>query len=306
MTRKVIVTVAPTGGFLTKSQQPHIPTQPEEIADDVARCVSAGASVAALHARRPDDEATCDRNIYRQINKLVRERCDVVINNSTGGGVNGDMLVAGTNVISFDARREGLFAGADTCTMDGFTAYASTPIGEFLMDTPPSRIRQLLREMGELGIKPEWEVFNPSHLVSDMQQLTGEGFDEPPYIVNIVLGMDGVFQNALPYKPEILEDLVSWLPPQTVFTATLCGDLQMEAMAHALALGGHVRVGIEDVPFDRHGTPQSNLEQVQRAVALVEAMGLALATPSDARDILGLPERTHVNDPSEPIAGEAR
>lgn len=305
MTRKVIVTVAPTGGFLTKSQQPLIPTQPKEIAEDVVTCVRAGASAVAIHARRPDDEATCDRRVYRQINELIRRRCDVVINNSTGGGVNGDMLVPGSNVISFDARREGLFAGADICTMDGFTAYASTQLGEFLMDTPRSRIRQLLREMGELGIKPEWEVFNSSHLISDIRSLTEEGFDEPPYVVNIVLGMDGVFQNALPYKPEILEDLVSWLPPRTVFTTTLCGDRRLEGMAHALALGGHVRVGIEDAPFDRHGTPQSNLEQVERAVALVEAMGFAVATASDARDILGLPERTRVNDQSAPTSGEA-
>ncbi len=302
MTRKVIVTVAPTGGFLTRSQHPYIPTQPEEIAADVARCVRAGASVVAVHARRPDDEATCDRHIYRRINDLIRRQCDVVINNSTGGGINGDMLVPGTNAISFDARREGLFGGADICTLDAFTAYASTPLGEFLMDTPWSKIRQLLGEMRTLGIKPEWEVFNHSHLISDMWKLTEGGFDEPPYVANIVLGMEGVFQNALPYRPEILASLVSSLPPETIFTATLGGEGQLEGMAHAVALGGHVRVGIEDVPFDRDGAPMSNFEQVQRAVTLVRAMGLEVATAGEARAILGLPDQTSANP--APIAGD--
>jgi len=83
--RKVIITVAPTGGMATKQQSPHLPTQPEEIADQVAECVEQGASIAALHARRPgDDAATCSPDVYARINELVRDRCDVVINNSTG------------------------------------------------------------------------------------------------------------------------------------------------------------------------------------------------------------------------------
>lgn len=75
-----------------KSQNPHLPTQPAEIAEDVYRCYNAGASVVALHARRPDDQATCDAAIYRDMNQRIRERCDIVLNNSTGGGVRGDMV----------------------------------------------------------------------------------------------------------------------------------------------------------------------------------------------------------------------
>lgn len=91
--RKVIVTIAPTGGMAHKSQNPHLPTQPGEIADDVQRCWNAGASVVAIHARRPDDGATCNADIYRDINTRIRAKgCDIVINNSTGGGVHGDMV----------------------------------------------------------------------------------------------------------------------------------------------------------------------------------------------------------------------
>src|ERR1700727_804960 len=90
--RKVIITVAPTGGMAPKRQSRHLPTQPEEIGDHVGECVAQGAGTAAPHARRPDDAATCDPDIYARINELVRRRCDVVINNSTGGGVDGDMI----------------------------------------------------------------------------------------------------------------------------------------------------------------------------------------------------------------------
>ena len=90
---KVIVTVAPTGGMASKAQNANLPTQPAEIAESVYRSWREGAAIAALHARRPDDEATCNAAIYQDINTRIRQRCDIIINNSTGGGSNGDMLV---------------------------------------------------------------------------------------------------------------------------------------------------------------------------------------------------------------------
>ena len=123
--RKVIVTIAPTGGMAHKSQNPHLPTQPAEIAADVVRCWNAGASVAAIHARRPDDGATCDAEVYRDINRRIRAAgCDIVINNSTGGGVHGDMvkpLPGGRWEIAFDERVKGMDAGAEMCTLDATT-----------------------------------------------------------------------------------------------------------------------------------------------------------------------------------------
>src|SRR4051794_5851234 len=115
-TRKVIVTVAPTGGMASKEQNPNLPTQPKEIADDVLRCYNAGASVVAVHARRPDGEATCNPEIYGEINSLIRAKCDVVINNSTGGGINGDMLHPLNNglwEIKWEERIKGMEAGAE-------------------------------------------------------------------------------------------------------------------------------------------------------------------------------------------------
>lgn len=126
--RKVILTIAPTGGTGAKQQNPNLPTQPEEIAEQVARCCEAGASIAAIHARRPEDDApTCNPEVYRRINELVRERCDIIINNSTGGGVGGDMtrpLGSGLDEITFEERLKGLEAGAEMATFDCETTVA--------------------------------------------------------------------------------------------------------------------------------------------------------------------------------------
>src|SRR5690554_6849439 len=125
---KVIVTIAPTGGMARKSQSPHLPTQPAEIAQDVYDCYNAGASVVAVHARRPDDGATCDPEIYADINSQIRAKCDIVINNSTGGGVHGDMVAQAENgywEILWEERLKGMEAGAEMCTLDATTIVCS-------------------------------------------------------------------------------------------------------------------------------------------------------------------------------------
>ena len=121
---RLMITVAPTGGMASKSQNPNLPTQPDEIAESVYKSYKAGACIAALHARRPDDEATCNAAIYRDINTRVRAKCDIVINNSTGGGSSGDMLLKrpdGLYENNFEERLKGCEAGAEMATFDGMT-----------------------------------------------------------------------------------------------------------------------------------------------------------------------------------------
>jgi 3-keto-5-aminohexanoate cleavage enzyme len=295
--RKVIVTVAPTGGALTKRDTPYVPTQPEEIAEDVRQCFDAGASMAALHARRPDDQATCDPAIYRRMNKLIRERCDIVINNSTGGGFDGDMAVTsseGLREMAWEQRLRGLDGGADICTLDAVTTYAMPPGGEILMNTPPSRARQLGLLMREKGIKPEWEAFNPAHLAQDVASLIASGLDDQPYLVNIVLGLEGIFQNAMPYTPHTLQYMAALLPEGAIFTVSAAGPQQTRALTHALILGGHVRVGIEDHPYDTAGNLAPNARLVEHVVGLVRALGLEPATAAEARSMLGLTAGTRL------------
>ena len=222
-TDKVILTIAPTGGMASKKQSPHLPTQPDEIARDVYDCYNAGASVVAVHARRPDDEATCNPSIYRAINERIRAKCDIVINNSTGGGVNGDMVKQAPNgywEILWEERLKGMEAGAEMCTLDPTTIIASYAGKEILMNTSPSRCRQLAERMKERGIKPEWEVFSPTHLLQDVTTLIEAGLDEPPYFINLVLNVHRGFQGAMPYSPRILQSMVDMLPEGSIFNVS--------------------------------------------------------------------------------------
>ncbi|MCF7547895.1 3-keto-5-aminohexanoate cleavage protein [Pseudonocardia sp. WMMC193] len=286
--RPVIVTIAPTGGFLTPDRHPHVPVTPEAIAADVARCAEAGASMAALHARTADGAATCDPEVYRATNALVRGRCDVVVNNSTGGGVTGAMrreTEAGP-VVDEEMRLSALASGADTFTLDTITSYVDGPDGEVLMGTSRRLARALAEGIAKAGATPEWEVFNHANLLVDLPALAD--LDSAPHVVNLVLNQHQLFQNALPYSPAVLRGLIAALPPGAVFATTVCGPDPTPALADTLLLGGHVRVGIEDSPFATDGRPRTNLEQVHDAVELVRAHGCEPATPEQARELLGI------------------
>lgn len=289
--RKIIITVAPTGGMAKKSQNPNLPTQPDEIAEDVARCCAAGASVVAVHARRPDDEATCNSDIYRDINTRIREKCDIVINNSTGGGVDGDMLIPRPDGLfdsNFEERLKGLGGGAEMATFDGFTAVACFGGREILSTTTPTQCDRMARQFQERGIKPEWEVFAHAHIIQDMTRLIKAGYDKPPYYVNIVLGGDRGFQGGLPYSNDILSSMVALLPPDSIFCVSGIGPAQLQATTHAVLLGGHLRVGLEDNLYYSRGKLADNVSLVERGVRIIKELGFEPATPSEARDMLGL------------------
>lgn len=292
--KKVIVTIAPTGGMAGKGMTPHLPTQPAEIAQDVYDCFNAGAGIVAVHARRQDDGATCNPEIYRDINERIRARCDIIINNSTGGGVHGDMIAQAANgywEILWNERLKGLDGGAEMCTLDATTIVASFDGKELLMNTPPSRCRILAAEMKKRGIKPEWEVFSPTHIIQDVAQLIETGADEPPYFINLVLGAHRGFQNAMPYSPRVLQLMVDMLPKDSIFCVSGIGPAQLPAAMNTLLLGGHVRVGLEDNLYYRQGELATNAQLTERIVRLIREMGLEPATPTEARRIIGLPRK---------------
>jgi uncharacterized protein (DUF849 family) len=288
--RKVILTIAPTGGMADKTATPHLPTQPEEIADDVYRCWQAGASVVAVHARRPDDEATCNQEIYRRINGLIRSRCDIVINNSTGGGISGDLVATlpdGRQEISFDERIKGTLAGAEMCTFDPHVQCMHRADLELLLDTSWSRCIRLAEAMKERGIKPEWEVMSLSDL-NWVNELIALGYDEPPYYVNIVLGTHKLMSGATPYTPRNLQRFVEDLPDGALFGVSGVGPAQLPASVHSVLLGGQVRVGLEDNIYYARGRLATNVELVERMVRILTELNLEPATPAEARTMLGL------------------
>jgi uncharacterized protein (DUF849 family) len=268
-----------------------LPVAPQEIADDVVRAWEAGASIAALHARNAAGEATCNADVYLRINELIRARCDIVINNSTGGGTNGDMIrrsPLGYEEIAFEERLKGAAAGADMCTLDPQTIVCSFDGREILMNTSPSRALALARLFKEKGIKPEWEVYSLAHLLQDTHSLIKAGYDRPPYVINIVLGAHKGFQGALPYTPGILQMMVDHLPNDSLFFVAGIGHAQLAATTHAILLGGHFRVGLEDNHYYSRGKMTDNLQLIERAVRITRELGHEPASASEARKLLGL------------------
>ncbi len=291
-TRKVILTIAPTGGMADKTVSPSLPTQPEEIADDIVECWQRGASVAAIHARRPDDQATCDPAVYGRINELVRQRCDIIINNSTGGGISGDMITTlpdGRQEISFAERIKGTEAGAEMCTFDPHVQNMHNDRIELLLDTSWSRCIRLAETMRERAIKPEWEIMSLSDL-NWVNELISLGYDEPPHYINIVLGTNKLMSGATAYSPRNLQRFVEDLPPSSQFCVSAVGAAQLPASVHGVLLGGHARVGLEDNIFYRKGELATNPQLVDRFVRILHELDMEPATPAEAREMIGLPQ----------------
>lgn len=288
--RKVILTIAPTGGMADKSVTPHLPTQPQEIADDVVRCWEAGASIVAVHARRPDDGATCNAEIYGEINRLISSRCDIVINNSTGGGISGDMLrefAPGRKEIAFEERIKGTMAGAEMCTFDPHMQNMHKGDLELLLDTSWSRCIELGEAMKQRGIKPEWEIMSLSDL-NWVNELIALGYDEPPYYINIVLGTHKLMSGSTAYTPKNLQRFVEDLPENSLFCVSGIGPAQLPSSVHSLILGGQARVGLEDNVYYSRGRLATNVDLVKRMVRIMHELNLEPATPTEARQMLGL------------------
>lgn len=293
MSNRRIVTIAPTGGMSMKSANPALPTQPQEIADVVGACSKAGAAIVAVHARRPDDQATCNAAIYSDINRRIRAQCDIIINNSTGGGNSGDMLIERPDGLwesNFEERLKGCDGDlVEMCTFDGVTVVDTVdPTKEVVVITTPSRCETLVKRIIEKGAKPEWEVFSPEHILQDVTRLIQKGYDKPPYYINIVIGGDKGFQGAMPYTPEILDFMVKCLPPQSIWCVSGIGPAQLPATTQALLLGGHVRVGLEDNHYYARGVKADNLMLVERQVRIMAEMGLEPMSAAEARDFMGL------------------
>ncbi|QHD70829.1 3-keto-5-aminohexanoate cleavage protein (plasmid) [Sphingobium yanoikuyae] len=275
----------------SKKQSSLLPTQPDEIAASVYASYKEGAAIAALHARRPDDGATCNADIYRDINGRIRDCCDIIINNSTGGGSSGDMLVErpdGLFESSFEERLKGCEAGAEMATFDGMTFVDVHGGREICVITPPSRCETLVQRMTDRGIKPEWEVFSPTHILQDVTRLIQKGYDKPPYYINMVLGADKGFQGAMPYSHDILAAMIAALPPQSIFCVSAIGAAQLPATTQAMLLGGHVRVGLEDNLYYSRGQLATNEQLVARTRRIATELGIDIASSAEAREILGL------------------
>ena len=273
---KVIVTVAQTGALVTKEMNPHLPEQPEEIAASAYACYNEGAAIVHIHARDSRGENTADIGIFRSIHEKIRSLCNIIIQDSTGGGPN---LTQEERIHCLQAAPE--MASLNMGSLMRVSGrYAGTPFSNL-----PEEIENYVRQMKAVNVKPEMEVY--SHpMLRDVNNIIAKGLIEKPYYINIVLGMK--YQGACEATPKILISILDLLPQDSIFNCTAVGSAQLPLTTLAMVLGGCVRVGLEDNIFYRKGELATNAQLVARAVRIARELGKEPATPEEARRILGL------------------
>jgi 3-keto-5-aminohexanoate cleavage enzyme len=269
----VVVTAALTGGVHGKEANPNVPETPAEIGRAAAAAEAAGAGVVHVHARRENGERSFATERFQAIDDEIRARADdVIIQHSTGGtGAPDDVR---HQPLRTDPAPE--MASLDMGPLNRYSHLTS--------ENTRGLVDSLYDEMGERGIKPEMEVFNDGHLNEVHQFLDRRGVDDPPY-ATLIFGPG----TLTPPSPRNLQNLVDNLPEGAQFNTLGFGPHQLPMATQGLLLGGHVRVGLEDnVYYERGELAESNAQLVERVVRVADELGRDVASPAQARQILGL------------------
>lgn len=269
---KVILTVATTGAWPKKKDTPYVPLTPIEIADEIVACCEAGASIAHIHVRDDEGNASMSYEKFEQVVRLVRERCDIVINLTTSGGIG---LSDEIRMKPFMELRPEL-ASFDCGSMNWQNSC--------VFENSPQFLEKLGLAMQECDVKPEIEVFDAGMVYNALYFLK-KGVLKAPLHFQFVLGAAG----GMTATVENLLFLKSLIPEDCTWGALGIGKGHLPIMYTALALGGHVRVGMEDnIMYGKGQLAKSNVEFVERTKRIVAELGKDIATPDEARAILGL------------------
>jgi uncharacterized protein (DUF849 family) len=295
MNRKVIITAAVTGAGDTVPKSEHVPVTPEQIAASAIGSARAGAAVVHVHVRNVETgRGSRDVALYREAVKIIRESdVDFVLNLTAGMG--GDLLLdqndpttfieEGTDLVNAYERLphvEELLP--DICTLDcGSLNFGD---GNQLYVSTPDMLRAGARRIQELGVKPEMEIFDTGHLWF-ATQLVNAGLIDPPPLFQLCMDIPW----GAPADPLHLAAMVHRLPEGSNWAAFALGRMQMPWVAQSILMGGHVRVGLEDNLYLSRGVLATNEMLVERAVDIIHNLGAEVATPDEAREILGLEAR---------------
>jgi 3-keto-5-aminohexanoate cleavage enzyme len=270
MSQPLIITAALVGAEVTLAECPHLPITPGQIGQAAEEACQAGASIIHLHVRTPEGQPTQDKETFRQAIEAIRARCDAIVQISTGGAV-------GTTA---QERLRPLSLGPEMATLTTGTVNFS----EEIFSNPWSLIQEFARTMQEHGVKPEIEIFDAG-MIANAMRLRDKGLISDPLHFDLVLGVPG----ALPAAVRNLVYLVEGLPPGATWTVAGIGRAQTQMAAVAVAMGGHARVGFEDNIYYRRGElAQSNAQLVARVARIAAELNRPVATPAEARQILGL------------------
>ena len=274
MPQPAIITVAITGAIPRKVDTPAVPVTPSEQIESTHEAFEAGASVVRIHVRDPDESPSSDPTLFAQVQEGVSKHCPgMIIQFSTGGRGREQ-----------SERGKMLYLAPDMASL----ATGSVNFPNQIYENPPQLVEELARTMLTYNVKPEIEVFDLAMLYN-AKVLADRGLLARPCHVQFVMGIP----NALPARRNLLEFLVSELKElmsDATWAATGIGRHQLEVNEWCLALGGHVRTGLEDnIKFDRTRLARSNAELVSRLAGMCAAYARYPATSVEARRILQLP-----------------
>jgi uncharacterized protein (DUF849 family) len=270
-----LITVAPTGAESEKSAVPALPVTLDELVTTAKECQAAGAAVVHVHIRDAEARPTLDPSRLKDTVTALREGTDLIVQLSTGGAVTD----------SFSGRLAVLDAGPDACSL----TCGTVNFGEDVFHNPYPFIRDLYARTQELGVVPEFELFDFGHIATLHRLLGGHGVPHGGHVhCDLVMGVPG----GMPGDAATLTQAVSALPEGATWSATGIGRTTLPVMFAALAAGGHLRVGMEDtVSFARGRPVTGNAELVERAATLAGLAQRPPMTPGDARAMLGVSGR---------------
>ena len=280
---KVILTVACTGAWPQKSDTPWIPLTPQEQADEILRCYDAGASIAHIHVRDDTHKASMDFDKFAETVRLVRARCNIVINLTTSGGLG----------LSDDIRMKPFqFLRPEMASFDAGTMnWAHTTIFE----NNPLFLEKLAISMNECKVKPEFEIFDAG-MIYNVLHYNKKGLIQPCPHFQFVLGAPGGMTAEVKNLLFLLDICKQHFADNFTWSALGIGRGHLPIMYAALALGGNVRVGMEDNIFYRKGElAESNSWFVERVKRVAAEMDKTIATPDETRAILGLTKQQPIS-----------
>ena len=268
----LIITVAPVGAELTPDQTPNLAVTPAQLGAVARGIRAAGASLIHVHCRNDDGTNTHDIGRFRAAYEAIRRESDLIVQFSTGGAIG----------MTPEERAEPLELGPEMATL----TCGTVNFGDDVFENSFPIMRGILAAMARYDVMPELEIFDLGH-IANAKRLAAEGLLAFPAHADFVLGVPG----ALEATVENLVACVSALPTGCSWTVAGIGRQQLPLATVAIAMGGHVRVGLEDNIYYSKGRLATNEELVARVVRVANELGRPVATPAQARRMLRLPER---------------
>ncbi len=278
---KVIIACAVTGAVTTKKQCPAIPYTAEEIGEECRRAYEAGATVVHVHGRTDDGQPSYDPATFAAYTREIEKRSPVLINYSTGAiGLSKEDRIR--HVVETKPHIAALNMGSMNYAK--YSPKRKEFVFSFVFQNPFDEIVYYLKQMNELGVRPECECFDSGH-VESLNLLIEMGLLKTPIDVNLVLGVTG----GMPATPDHLQFMATHLPAGAVWKTTPISSATWPLTSMALGMGGNVRVGLEDNFYLPNGEMvKSNGDLVAQAATMARAAGRQVATLEETKQMLGI------------------